>query len=371
MLRIHILDVGHGDSIVLERRKPDGEPSFAVIDSNGSPGAPPRALKLLESIGAKSLSFAAITHPHADHYMGMRAILTAFAGQIENFYTFPIKQDNDFLKKAVTAYKRAAEGTDNQTLQKKLLELAHILAMAGNAAQNWETPSGFMNRLAAPGFDDVRIFSILPPAKVKGEFFENVLNGRQQPEASNLNELSIAFLIEYGDQQVILGGDGTQQNWHFQGKRWSSANIKIKPAAVKLPHHGSSIDCDASVQKLLFGPPRQGEPQAIACISANGKTHPSPSVIDELVSRGIRPYCTNLAKRCGNNIQAMVVDPTVDATLIRFINAAACNEGHIQPCQGDIMLEIQPGKPLTVQTQHKHLCGYRGEYDFLATLTQH
>lgn len=371
MLRIHILDVGHGDSIVLERCRPDGEQSFAVIDSNGSPGDTPRALKLLESLGAKTLSFAAITHPHADHYMGMQAILTAFAGQIEYFYTFPIKQDNDFLKKAVTAYMRTAKGTDNQPLQKKLLELAKILAMAGKAAKSWETPNGIMNRLAAPGFDDVRIFSILPPARVKGEFFDNVLNGRHQPEASNLNELSVAFLVEYGDHQVILGGDGTKNNWHYQGKRWSSANIKITPAAVKLPHHGSSNDCDASVQNILFGPPRQSESHVIACISANGKTHPSPSVIDELVSRGIRPYCTNLAKRCGNNIQAMVADPTVDAALMRFINAAASNESHTQPCQGDIVLEIQPGKPLTVQTQHKHLCGYRGEYDFLATLTQH
>lgn len=303
--------------------------------------------------------------------MGMQAILTAFAGQIEYFYTFPIKQDNDFLIKAVTAYKRAAVGTDNQSLQKKLLELAYILAIAGKSAKNWETPNGFMNRLAAPGFDDVQIFSILPPAKVKGEFFDNVLNGKQEPEASNLNELSVAFLIEYGNQQIILGGDGTRQNWHFQGKRWSSAKIKIASAAVKLPHHGSSIDCDDSVQNLLFGPIRQSESPVIACISANGKTHPSPSVIDELVGRGIHPYCTNLAKRCGNNIQAMVADPTVDAALIRFINAAASNEDHTQPCQGDIVLEIQPGRPLTVQTQHKHLCAYRGEYNFLATLTQH
>lgn len=370
MLRIYILDVGHGDSIVLERRRPDGASSFAVIDSNCKAGSQPRALSLLQSLEAKSLSFAAITHPHADHYMGMRAIFQYFSGNIENLYTFPIKQESDFLKKVVEAYKEIATRTDDKPLQGKMAELAHILLLARNAAKYWETPSGFHNAIAAPGFDDVKIFTILPPAKVKGSFFEDVLNGKLQPEAERLNDLSVAFLIEYGGHQIVLGGDGTYENWHYHGKRWPAAGISLSPIAVKLPHHGSKRDSGPSVQNLIFGEGDKQQTEAVACISANGKSHPSAEVLDELVRRGIRPYCTNLAKRCGSNIQSLVSDPNTDPALLRFINATVDDESHVQPCQGDIVLEFEPGKAMTVSTQHKLLCGFRGEYDFLAKMIQ-
>ena len=76
------MNVDHGDSIVLEYRA-SAELAFAVIDSNVKTGQKPRALEKLEMLGAQSLSFVAITHPHADHYMGMRAIMEAYKGQID------------------------------------------------------------------------------------------------------------------------------------------------------------------------------------------------------------------------------------------------------------------------------------------------
>jgi hypothetical protein len=70
MLRIHFFGVGDGDSILLEL--PDG--SYGLVDSCRYPGvqdppAPPY-------VRGKQLAFCCLTHPHADHFDGMHAILS-------------------------------------------------------------------------------------------------------------------------------------------------------------------------------------------------------------------------------------------------------------------------------------------------------
>jgi len=366
LLRIHILNVGHGDSIVLEYIDETGAKSFAVVDSNCKVGAEPPALGLLKSLGAQALSFVAITHPHADHYMGMRAILSHFSKRIDSLYTFPIRRDQAFLKLVIEAYKRYATSTDNKTLQHKLVELAHVLHLAPTAAANWEDPAGTKTILPARGFTDVEISTILPPAHVRGEFFQKIVDGSIEPERENLNDLSMAILIEYADQQVILGGDGTYRKWHYQSNRWKSGNIRLSPIAVKLPHHGSKHDCSSTVLDLLFGNRNSQKPDSVACISANGRSHPAPEVLKELVARGIKPYCTNLSKRCGSTRAVEITGNQTEPVLLRLIAAALFDEDATQPCQGNIVLELTPGKALTVRTEIQNLCPLRGDYAFLS-----
>lgn len=369
MLRIHILDVGHGDSIVLEFRSTSGSKSFAVIDSNCSPDSTPRALDLLQSLGATRLSFVAITHPHADHYMGMRAILEHFSGNIDSLYTFPIRHEREDIKRLVSAYKSHAESTDDKDQQKRSLELAYILLRARSAATDWEDPTGTKTSITASGFGDVKISTLLPPAKVKGEFFEKILAGKFEPEKPQLNDLSMAFLVEYAGQQIILAGDGTYSNWMYQAKRWKMGGQECSSVAVKVPHHGSKYDCNSAVLNVLFGDEHHQHADAVACISANGKTHPAPEVLDEIVRRGIRPYCTNLARRCGANRRNLVTASQTDPVLLRLLNSASVDtDSSSQSCQGDIILELSIGQPLKVTTQHANLCPLRGDFDFLGGL---
>lgn len=369
MLRIYILNVGHGDSIVLEHIDVNAKSSFAVIDSNCSPGESPKALELLKKKGAETISFAAITHPHADHYMGMKAILEAYQGKIDTFYTFPLRHDRPSIRKLVTAYKNAAEATDDEAEKSRMVELGHILRLAvNNVAKVWESPSGNKNQIFIPGFLGVSIFTILPPAKVRGGFFQDIDNGRVEPEKESLNSLSMAFLIEYGDQQVILGGDGEKSNWIYQNKIWTKGNIQLSPVAVKLPHHGSKRDCDEAVQQILFGPQERQPKDVIACISANGRSHPAEAVLEKIVQRGVKPYCTNLSTRCGANLKKIITSHNIDPVLLRFINSASLDsDSSIQTCQGDITIELAPGIPMSVTTQYKHICAMRGDLSFLSS----
>lgn len=365
MLRIHILNVGHGDSIVLEHSDEHGVKSYGVIDSNCRPNTVPRALEVLKALGATRLSFVAITHPHADHYMGMQAILTHFSKRIDVLFTFPVRRERADIIRLVTAYKKHATSTDDASQGKQSLELAKILLLAQTAVDCWEDPSGTKTDISVSGFTDVKISTLLPNSKVKGDFFQKILSGNIEPERPQMNELSMAFLIEYAGQQIILGGDGIQANWIYQARRWAGKH-QLKSVAVKVPHHGSKHDCSPKVLEILYGKEDEQISGAVACISANGKTHPSPDVLDEMVRRGILPYCTNLARRCGATRKNLVTDPKTDPALLRLINSAIVDsEDGAQPCQGDIVLELRSGANLSVTTEHKNLCPLRGDLAFL------
>lgn len=347
------------------------ELAFAVIDSNVQTGQKPRALEKLEMLGAQSLSFVAITHPHADHYMGMRAIMEAYKGQIDNIYTFPIDKDRERLRKLAEVYKRTIDATDSETVSIQAAEFIHILRLA-KGIKVWETPTGTINQLPAPGFLDVRIHSILPPARVKGDYFQAIATGKLQLETPRQNELSMAFLIQYRGFNIVLGGDGTYGNWLYQGKRLTALGVTLASAAVKLPHHGSKLNCHDKVLNLLYQGSALTEKAPIACISANGISHPDPEVLDNVRKRGIKPYCTNLAKRCGANVYELIQDPNVNPVLIRYINSVAVDSSNKtkQACQGDITIRIDDENLFSVETQYQNLCPLRGDYDFLGNIIQ-
>ena len=88
-LHVHVLNVGHGDSIILEYKRND-ERVYGLIDSNSNAPTEPPALTRLKELGATGLSFVCLTHPHRDHYCGMYQILREYKGRINEFYTFPL-----------------------------------------------------------------------------------------------------------------------------------------------------------------------------------------------------------------------------------------------------------------------------------------
>lgn len=371
MLNIHVLNVGHGDSIVLEYQDSRGS-AFAVIDSNVKKNQSPKALQKLQSLNAASISFIAVTHPHADHFLGMKAILEAYEGRIDNLYTFPISQESDKLQEIARKYKEAADNSsDSIEITRIVEEFLHIFKHARKI--NWESPKGLYSELVAPGFHDVQIFAILPPARNNQRLYDDLVQGKIKFESADHNNLSLAFLIRYKGHQIILGGDGTHENWEYQNKRWNNNSFDVKSVAAKLPHHGSKKDNSPIVLDILYGKDDDALPGRVAFISAEGGSHhPHSDVIDSLVHKDIKPYCTNLAARCGANIKNRVINTAIDPALLRFINSSVTtnSQSNEQPCQGDITFHISDTDEFTVTTEHKHLCPYRGDYSFLETQVQ-
>jgi hypothetical protein len=204
MLSIHVLNVGHGNSAIVEFDN-GSEKAFGVIDSNLPSGtSEPRALVKLRELGAKRLSFVCLTHPHKDHFRGLFSIIKAFEGSIDYFYSCPfgeLFQNPKRLKKFAEKLKKIYEYSEGEPC-KEALELLHIIKWATEAKEegslDWRECAGEHLKLAPPGFANVSIATILPPNKSKGPYIQQI--DRQDGFILGTfreNEISLALEISY------------------------------------------------------------------------------------------------------------------------------------------------------------------------------
>ena len=365
MLNIYILNVDHGDSIIIEQEK-NGSKAYGVIDSNIPEGSdPPPALKKLQQLNVDKLSFVALTHPHRDHFLGLPEIIDSLP--VENFYSFPIGGLNpENLKKIQKIYRNIIENTDSDYLKKLSYQFVRLLWLVKNkiGLNSWECPVGCDSIIYPQGFSDVDFRVILPHPKEKGFYFQMIEKGDVNISTSqNLNNLSLAFSIKYKGFEIILGGDGTRANWNSNKMTLARGNKKLNGDIVKLPHHGSRIDCSDDVFEYIFN---NSSKTKIACVSANGRSHPDSAIFKYIQDNNILPYCTNLAELCRANIKQLSYSDDIDPALNRLINLYEDHMGSaIQPCQGDIMISIADESDVNITTEYQNACIFRGSYDFL------
>lgn len=367
MLSIHILNAGHGDSIILEYDGGNG-PVFGVIDSNREARQLPPALKKLRQLGAEKLSFVALTHPHADHYRGLLEILEEYRGRIDNFYSFPLDHNKEGrLKKLSKIYVDIHNKTDGLTSRAAICEYLSIIYEVKEhiGLENWEEHTGIESAIAPVGFKGVDIQAILPLRSVKGDYFQLIENESSDVvENMNLNALSLAYKLSYNGHEIVLGGDVPYKYWMEHKRQNERRGIELDATLVKLPHHGSRRDCDQDVIKYLFTP----NGQRYACISANGRTHPHEDTLSELERLNIMPYCTNLAIGCGEVAKKVgVYDSSIDASLVLYLNRVLeeIPGQRVQPCQGNITTTIDGAGNLSIEAEHALPCTYRGDYAFI------
>jgi beta-lactamase superfamily II metal-dependent hydrolase len=372
LLRIWVLDVGHGDSLVLDYTGSAGR-VFGVIDSNrNSVTVDPAATQLLRSLQVSKLSFVMLSHPHADHFRGLGSILDAF--EVHTFYSYPMYRDLKRVKAAGAKYLDAAQRSGSATIRDQATEFASLVISAEQkrrAGMDWMDIEGPTSRVRPAGFDGVHINAMLPFKKVKGEYFNALDSNRWDDlEAPLQNQLSIALDIRYGEYQIALCGDATRAGWADHKRELLKSNESVSFSIAKLPHHGSADDCDSTVLNYLFPEVGQKGNQKIALISAPGsRHHPSPVVLKALEERKIHPYCTNLSIACGNNVRPMITSPTIAPEIVKFLNVAGAGTRTSisrAACQGNICVTIPLTGDATVQRQFNNACSYRGDFDFLS-----
>ncbi|WP_323153025.1 hypothetical protein [Stenotrophomonas maltophilia] len=374
MLKFHFLNVGHGNSTVIEYTSLNGHRHFGVIDSNRRGQEQPAALRRLAELDAGHLAFVALTHPHADHYKGLAAVMAAYAGRVDRFFSFPLDRDVHRLTKWLTNFQDLALGVTSREVLGEIDELLDVVLGFDNAADDWEPLSNYESVAYVPGMsDEMRISVLLPPAKVKGPFFERIANNESAYKCHKDNALSLAFKFEYAGRVVVVGGDGTWENWVYIRQRTRKAASadefgSLHADVACLPHHGSAKDSGPDVLDFIFGTaaPSDGA-NKIAVISADGRSHPAPEVLKHLRLRGVHPYCTGLSKVCSHAQPLPTADSNVlDPVLMRYIAMNAIPNGRPALCQGNVTVGISPAGEISVLRQFNNLCPLRGDLDFVA-----
>jgi beta-lactamase superfamily II metal-dependent hydrolase len=195
MVRIEVLDVGQGDSILI--RSPEGK--TALVDAGPTRDG---ALNVLKGKGITSIDMVVVSHHHSDHYGGMEPILREFRPRY-------------FV----------ATGSSHTT--KSYLKLLEVVKSQGvTAVQPTSKP-----RKVELGSVEITILP-QPPEDPKEE-----------------NDNSIGLRVQYGGFSMLLTGDSEDGE-----RRWWLAHcpeLVGDCSILKLAHHGSRNGVDARWLELV------------------------------------------------------------------------------------------------------------------------
>jgi competence protein ComEC len=236
-LKIHFIDVGEGDSILIET---PNEKTILIDAGNLISGF--KVAGYLKKHNVKNLDYLIFTHPDVDHIGGAFFVLQML--NVNNIYD----NGQDLIEgnKCPDIYrwynKLVRKNKNYKTLKSK-----------GNLS-----------------FDGVVLKVLWPPA---------------QRTFSDSNAASLAIMLEYGKFRCLLTGDLTAPG----EDRFLKQRVSLRADVLKIGHHGAS---DANSKEFL-----KNVSPTIAIISVDSENirgYPDIEVLDRLKAEGIRLYRTDI-----------------------------------------------------------------------------
>ncbi|TDO85242.1 competence protein ComEC [Halanaerobium saccharolyticum] len=233
-LKIHFIDVGQGDSILIEEA---GGQNILVDGGDRADRITARIINYLRDQNLKKLDYLISTHPHADHIGGLVDIIDSFkvgtvldSGKVHTSKTY----ENYLIK------------IDQENI-------------------NFETPRRG---------DKFKI----------GESELHFLHPDQNLDDYDLNNSSLVFLLKFGQQNFLFTGDIEAE----VERKLLAENPELKVDLIKVPHHGSSTSSFAGWIKSI-------QPEtAVIQVGENHYGHPAAEVIALYQEQGARVFRNDL-----------------------------------------------------------------------------
>ncbi len=231
-LRVHFLDVGQGDSILVQF--PNGQNLLVDAGTNESATT---IINYLKKKGVTRLNYLVDTHPHEDHIGSMDAVIKNFAiGEV-------------YLPKATTntqTFRDVLSAVKNKGLQIKTAKAGVTILENDNLSARMLAPVG-------TSYED-------------------------------LNNYSAVIKVKYGNVAFLLTGDAEG----ISEKEMLDSGADVKVQVLKVGHHGSNSSTSAAFLKAV-GP----QYTVISVGAGNDYHHPHPSTLDKLKKAGVNVLRTD------------------------------------------------------------------------------
>ncbi len=250
LLRINLIDVGWGDSILIESYTDSGDSHFALIDSNDTATFRSSYIFLKRFFERRGVRFPVnvnlfdwvlLSHIHADHGQGLKKVLQEFG---TDWFCYPKSKNTALFFSDLLRYAKRYGPRKNMRYQ-------HI------------------DRLQTlPLLGDVSVDVLWPEADLL-------------PDNENNNSVVLALYL--GNDAVVLTGDAEAEVWDN-----IAADIPANTRFFKVPHHGSENGYFSHGQCPWLG---HLDNQTVLGISSHIRPfrHPHESVIEDLDQQP-RPY---------------------------------------------------------------------------------
>jgi len=244
MLKVHYIDVGQGDSILIQNK------NLNMLVDGGTRESAEKLLSYLKSNNISTLDYVVATHPHEDHIGSLDDVI------------------NNFDIKNVWMPKKSAS-------TKVFSDLAQAISNKGLKAEQPEVGSSI--KLA-----DANI-TVLAPVR---------------DDYTDTNDWSIGLKVEYKNNSFILTGDAESTS----ESNILETNLNLKADVLKAGHHGSSTS--TSEQFLANVNPTYA---VISLGEGNSYGHPHTETLQKFKDNNIIVYRTDrngtiVANSDGNKI---------------------------------------------------------------------
>lgn len=177
---IHMIDVGQGDSILLEC-----DNNYMLIDA-GEVSEGEEVVDYLQENNINKLDYALITHPHSDHYGGMETVLKN------------VETENIIMSEAV------------------------------NTTRTWESLTDYI--------DEQNYNVIFPTTNDTFQLGDCTLTAYVSQGEDDLNNCSIVVRADYNSMSAIFTGDAEKS----EEKKITESGFDVSADVLKVGHHGSN-----------------------------------------------------------------------------------------------------------------------------------
>lgn len=229
-LKVHFLDVGQADCILIE-----SEGSFMLVDAGNNEDGD-LILKYLKDAGVKKLEYVIGTHPHEDHIGSLDTV-------IDNFLVGKVILPK--ISHTTKSFEDVLAAVSNRGL-KITQPVAGDTYSIGDAA-----------------------FTILAPNKEYG---------------NDLNNWSVGIRLVCEDTAFVMAGDAEEE----AEKDICGNGLELKADVLKLGHHGSrTSSCEEFLERV------DPAYAVISCGQGNDYGHPHKETIEKLERLGIKAFRTD------------------------------------------------------------------------------